>query len=478
MESFEDHKILIVEDDDGLGRLLLDEVQDAGHDGRWVPTAEKALPMITSWVPDVVVSDLRLPGMDGLDLLRTTHARLTDRRPDFLIITAFGTISKAVEALKAGAEDFMTKPLDLEHFVLGVNRILEKRRLRQEVVRIRNLMGSDNFHGLFGHSRPMMGLFAQIRQLAKSDGPVLILGESGTGKELVARAIHREGPRSEGTFLAVNCAGIPEHLLESEFFGHEAGAFTGAGKSRKGLFAEAQGGTLLLDEISEMPLPLQAKLLRVLQDGKIRPLGGNRETQVDVRILAATHQDLEREVQHGHFRQDLFYRLETFILRIPPLREREEDIDLLANHFLQKFALRSHKAIKGFHTEACEMLQAYPFPGNVRELQNAVERAVTFCSEETVTPVHLPARIRKAFQSGRTDPVEIVAGLNAAQDSLPTLAAVENDYIRHVLQTVNGNKRKAANILGIGRRTLYRRLEEIAAQQQAGGSEQHPTAQS
>jgi DNA-binding NtrC family response regulator len=311
---------------------------------------------------------------------------------------------------------------------------------------------------MYGHSRSMLKLFEQIRKVAKAGGPVLIFGESGTGKELVAQAIHKESRGRDQTFLAVNCAGIPEHLLESEYFGHESGAFTGAGKSRRGLFAEAEGGTLLLDEISEMPISLQAKLLRMLQDGKIRPVGGNREQQVNVRVLAATHQDLEEEVRRGHFRQDLFYRLETFTLRVPPLRERGEDIDLLVGHFLQKFTLRSRKFIKGFSADAFEIMRRYPFPGNVRELQNAVERAVTFCQEDKILPEHLPPRIRNASSSDDSVTGDFLAPSTTTPTNLPPLAEIENRYIRHVLHTVKGNKRRAAAILGIGRRTLYRRL--------------------
>ena len=301
-----DSKVLIVEDDKGLGQLLTEEVQDNGLEGYWCSSAEEALGMMSSWNPDLVVSDLRLPGMDGLEFLKKVRDEFPENQPDFLIITAFGTISKAVETLKAGAEDFLTKPLDLDHFMITVERVLRNRALRLEVKQIKSLLNSDSFHDMYGQSRSMRFLFDQITRVAQADGPVLILGESGTGKELVARAIHGESKRAKNPFLAVNCAGIPEHLLESEFFGHKAGAFTGASKTRQGLFAEAHGGTLLLDEISEMPLFMQAKLLRLLQDGKVRPVGGNQEEQVDVRILAATHRDLEEEVRQGHFREDLF----------------------------------------------------------------------------------------------------------------------------------------------------------------------------
>ncbi len=460
-EEAEKGMVLIVEDDRALGSLLLEEVQDSGFEARLIPSAEEAAGLMEHWWPDLVVCDLRLPGVDGLTFLRRVFEKVPDSPPGFLIITAFGTIPKAVEALKAGAEDFLTKPLDLEHFMLCVKRIMERKRLRETVNRMRGLLAIDSFHGIYGQSTSMRILFDQIRRVAHAQGPVLIFGESGSGKELVARAIHKESPRSRGPFLPVNCAGIPEHLMESEFFGHAAGSFTGAQKSRQGLFAEAEGGSLLLDEVSEMPLFLQAKLLRILQDGKLRRVGDNREYQVDVRVLGATHRDLEEEVNQGHFREDLFYRLETFTLRVPPLRERGEDVELLAGRFLQQFSLAMEKRIKGFSTRALELITEYPFPGNVRELRNAVERAVTFASGNWIRTEHLPARIRD-HRAGTQEPPAQVWGSGEAEEELPALAEVERRYIQYILDRVGGNKRRAASILGIGRRTLYRRLGEEA----------------
>ncbi|WP_028575658.1 sigma-54-dependent transcriptional regulator [Desulfonatronovibrio hydrogenovorans] len=460
-------RILIVEDDQELGNLLKEEVLDHGLEARWTGSAEEAAQIMEKWLPDMVITDLRLPGANGLDLLLKTHRDYPETPPDFLVITAFGTISKAVETLKAGAEDFLTKPLDLDHFMITVSRILRNRRLRMEISMIKSLLHDDGFHGLFGKSRAMNLLFDQIRRVAKADGPVLIVGESGTGKELVARAIHQESRHHEGPFLAVNCAGVPEHLLESEFFGHKSGAFTGAGRSRDGLFAEAHNGTLLLDEISEMPLLLQAKLLRTLQDGKIRPVGANHEQETNVRVLAATNRDLEQETKNGNFRDDLFFRLETFTLNIPPLRDRQEDLELLAGKFLQTFNVQTGKNIQGFDESSLLLLEQYPFPGNVRELKNAVERAVTFCDGKLILPRHLPSRIRKstALIPGIKD-LPTRTAWNS--EHLKSLAMVEQDYIRHVLERVQGNKRKAASILGIGRRTLYRKLDQSGREEQDG----------
>jgi DNA-binding NtrC family response regulator len=444
-----------VEDDEGLAGLLAEEISEAGYTARSVASAEQARAVLQQWEPDLVVSDVRLPGASGLELLKKVVSMHVP--PAFIVITAFGTISQAVEALKSGADDFLTKPLDLDHFMHRVVRSLETRRLRQEVERFRQIFDFDNFHGMYGQSRCMRILFDQILQMAPASGPVLIIGESGTGKELVAKAVHAESDRSQGPFIAVNCAGIPEHLMESEFFGHTAGAFTGASKSREGLFHEADGGTLLLDEIAEMPLGLQAKLLRILQDGRIRPIGGNREKNVDVRILAATHQDLEEEVEKGVFRQDLFYRLETFTLRIPPLRDRAEDIELLAGRLLTRFSTQMGRNLHGFSDDALWLLQQYDFPGNVRELQNAVERAVTFCQGSRIKPEDLPARIRNGAKQNDLN-YDFQQNFGNTGQRLPTLAEVEKKYISHVLEKTGGNKKKAADILGVARRTLYRRL--------------------
>ncbi|MFU8831447.1 MAG: sigma-54-dependent transcriptional regulator, partial [Wenzhouxiangella sp.] len=325
-------RVMVVEDDRSLAELLVEELESEGHKARAWQSAEEALAGMDEFEPDLVVSDLKLPGMDGLALLKQIRSR--HAAPSVLMISAFGTVDRAVAALKAGADNFLTKPLDMDHFTLSVERLLANRQLQDQIQRFRQAFDRESFHEIEGASRPMRVLFDRIGQIARADGPVLVYGESGTGKDLVARAIHAESSRAEKPFQAVNCAGVPADLLESEFFGHSAGAFSGADRARPGLFQEASGGTLFLDEIGEMPTPLQAKLLRALQDGQIRPVGADREHSVDVRVIAATNVDLMGKVESGQFRSDLYYRLETFLLEVPPLRERSEDLDLLAMSFL------------------------------------------------------------------------------------------------------------------------------------------------
>ena len=456
--------VLLVEDDVSLRTMLMEELEERDCTVMPAGSLPEARTLLENTTPDLVVTDLRLPGENGEQLLK--ELRAASSQPAVLIITAFGSIPQAVACLKEGADDFLTKPLDMDHFLAVTDRVLETRRLRLEVDRFRDLIGRTDFHGMIGASPVMKRLFQHIRQMASAGGPVLIMGESGTGKELVAKAIHQESDRKRHPFIAVNCAGLPEHLVESELFGHEAGAFTGATRKRPGLFARADGGVLFLDEIGELPLSVQAKFLRVLQDGSIRPVGSNREQQVDVRVFAATNRSLGEMVQAGDFREDLYFRLETFGLTVPPLRERgEDDLDILAGYFLQRYSLELNKPIEGFSAEAMQCLKAYSFPGNVRELANAVERAVTFAHGEYIQPEAFPDRIRKAHlkespptSEFKDHPPELVSKL-LGDDILPTLKEMEDNYIRYVLERVGGNKRRAAALLGIGRRTLYRRLE-------------------
>lgn len=446
--------ILLIEDDQSLGQLLAEELETDGYTLQRAGTVAEAQQQLKQQRPSLIVSDLRLPDGDGMQVLSFQQAE----HPGipFIVITAFGTVDQAVDALKAGADDFLTKPLSTDHLRLKIKRLLAQADINRQLAEIQASQSGGENLGLVGESPAMARLRTEIRQVARSQAAVLINGESGTGKELVARAVHEQSDRSGRAFLAVNCAGIPPDLMESEFFGHEAGAFTGARQGRKGLFAEASGGTLLLDEIGEMPLALQAKLLRVLQEGSIKPVGSDHEEIVDVRILAATHVDLMKAVGQGDFREDLYYRLETLTLAVPPLRERGEDIELLAMHFLKEASRRHNRGFIKLSDVSLRVIRDYPFPGNVRELSSAIERAVTFCEGDTIQPEHLPERIRKR-QSDSAQPVSVPGGVNLSE--WPTLDALQQDYVGKVMAAVDGNKRRAAQILGINRRTLYRWLE-------------------
>lgn len=453
--------ILLVEDDRGLRELLQEELEAEGYQVIACGDAEQGKQALASQAPDLLISDLRLPGADGLSLL--PNLGLSDSPPAVLIITAFGSVQQAVKALQAGADDFLTKPLEMDHFLLTVSRLLDNRKLRNEVHHYRSLLAVEQFNGMIGQSPAMQHMFHQIRQIADAEGPVLVQGESGTGKELVARALHDLSSRRNGPYMVVNCGGIPSELMESEFFGHAAGAFTGARTQRAGLFQQANGGSLLLDELGEMPLALQAKLLRVLQDGKVRPVGSDHEIQLDVRIIGATNRNLTEAVADGGFREDLFYRLETFALQVPPLRARGEDIQQLTAFFLTRFNARQKQSIKGFSDAALTLLQHYSFPGNVRELQNAVERAATFCDTPLIEVQHLPQRIREQADTSASPATITTLPILSNQPfdvtAMPTLETVQRQYIHQVLAAADGNKRRAADILGITRRTLYRWIE-------------------
>lgn len=455
------HPVLVVEDDADLSALLAEELAEDGYAVTAVSDGEAGRQALAGQEYELVLCDLRLPGLDGMGLLAEV-ARFPDP-PAFILITAFGTVPQAVEALKAGADDFLTKPLDLEHLRVRVARTLEHRAMRREVAWHRSHGQSEqaHFHGLVGQSEPMRRLYDQLRQVAGAGGPVLIEGESGTGKELAARAVHAESPRAGGPFVAVNCASVPSELMESELFGHHAGAFTGAGQGRRGLFAEADGGTLFLDEVGDMPLSLQATLLRVLQDGRVRPVGGEKEQQVDVRVVTATNRDLHQAMEAGEFRSDLYYRLETFALRLPPLRERGEDVDLLIGRFVAELARELGRGAVEVSEEALACLQGYAFPGNVRELRNTIERAVTFCREGVIRKADLPERIQSVAAPAVAQPSGGEGELLA--DGLVTLAELERRYVARVLESVDHNKRAAAEILGISRRSLYRYLERAEA---------------
>lgn len=443
--------VLVVDDDAAMAEMVSRSLGRKGYACLWRVSAQEALEVARAAPPDVVVTDLRMAGLDGLALC----AQLARELPEVpvVVLTAFGSLETAVGAIRAGAYDFLTKPIDLDALGLVVDRAAEHRALRAEVHRLRDALDETRqFDELVGGSPVMQRLYTLLGQIAVTDASVLITGETGTGKEVVARALHRRGSRPEGPFVAINCAAMPSALLESELFGHTRGAFTDAQRDRTGLFTRADGGTLLLDEIGEMPLDMQVKLLRALQERKVRPVGADREVPFDARIVAATNRDLETLIADGRFREDLFFRLDVIRVELPPLRARGSDVLLLAQAFLVRDAARANKSIKGLSPEAAAQLLAYPWPGNVRELQNCIERAVAMTSTELLVVGDLPERVRD----------HVVSHVVVAADdpsALVPMDEVERRYITRVLVAVGGNKTQAARILGFDRKTLYNKLE-------------------
>ncbi len=435
-------RILVVDNDLEMVRLLEGHIDREGYEVVTATSGADAIALIARENFDVVLTDLVMDEADGLEVVRAVQRSSPGAR--VIIMTAFGSIDSAIRTMRAGAYDYLTKPFRLDEVSLAVTRALDDRRLREENRRLREQVDRQfSFDKILGRSRVMQLVFDRIRAVADSDATVLLLGESGTGKELVARAIHNASARRGGPFVPVNCAAIPDSLLESELFGHEKGAFTGALRRHHGLFEQAGGGTLFLDEVADVPLALQAKLLRVLQDKQIRPLGSAREIQLDLRVISATHRDLTAMVSDGTFREDLYYRLAVIPVRLPSLRERPEDIMLLANHFLARAAGAAGKTIEGFDEEATTWLAQHRWPGNVRELENMVERAVTLAREARITRADLGTEFVSAAPAG---------------GHRPTLAEVEEQYIRRVLEETKGDKSAAARLLGISVRTLQRRF--------------------
>jgi DNA-binding NtrC family response regulator len=394
-----------------------------------------------------------MPDLDGLDLLR--EVRAVDPSPYVITITAFGSIDTAIRAVKLGAYDYVTKPFEFDQLLMTIEKALGERDLRSEVNRLRaEVARRDRLENLIGRSQAMQEIFDLIRRVSGSPANVLITGESGTGKELVARAIHAHSPRKACPFVGVNCAAIPGTLLESDLFGYKRGAFTDARTDRQGMFVEANGGTMFLDEITELPVALQPKLLRVLQEHEVRPLGASRSERIDVRVIAATNRDVEASLRNGEFREDLYYRLNVIQVQIPPLRARTEDILPLAEHFLARSAARAGKSLRGFHEAANKILLGHHWPGNVRELENVVERAVALCDRTIIGAEDLPPALRERKNPDRLG-TAVAQGL--------TLDQLEREYIERVLQAEGGNKTRAAQRLGLDRKTLYRKLDEYAA---------------
>src|SRR3954463_3632236 len=455
-------QLLVVDDDSAMRDFLSESLVDEGYRVDVAAGGRSGVDRVRAGGIDLVVTDVKMPDMDGLDMLAEIRAPSgTDNPPHVVVITAFGSIETAKRALKLGAHDYITKPFEIDDLLVAVEKALDERTLRPEVARLRQEVARPyRFENIIGKSAPMQDVFALIRRLSGSSANVLITGESGTGKELVARALHFNSPRAKKQFVPVNCAAIPDTLLESELFGYKRGAFTDARTDRPGQFLEADGGTIFLDEIGDLPPPLQAKLLRVLQEKEVRPLGAARSEKVDVRVLSATNRDLAQRMAEGAFREDLFYRLNVIEVMLPPLRDRAEDVLPLSAHFLTEAAGRSAKRIMAFTQAALKILLAYPWPGNVRELENVVERAVALAEGEQLGPDDLPSQVRERRSS------DVLAGALARG---LTLAELEREYISRVLQAEGGNKTRAAQRLGLDRKTLYRKLEEYAALAANGG---------
>jgi DNA-binding NtrC family response regulator len=444
-------RVLFVDDDKSLCSWVEGALARRGFEVCSRSSADEAIELVSHDEFDVVVSDLKLPRLNGVALCE----RIVANRPDLpvIVVTAFGSMDAAIAAIRAGAYDFIAKPFEIEALSLAIERAAQTRSLRDEVKRLRSLAqlpAEDS--GLLGESHAMLELRGLLSKVADTDSSVLISGESGTGKEIAARALHKASRRKNGPFVAVNCAAMPEALLEAELFGHDKGAFTDAKMARTGLFKQADGGTLFLDEIGDMPIGLQPKLLRALEQRTVRPLGSSHEVGFDTRLIAATHRDLASAASEGRFREDLFYRINVIELSLPPLRARGSDVLLLGQHFVREFADRAHKPVTGLSPGAAERLLAYVWPGNVRELRNCIERAVALTQYEQITVDDLPERIR-AYRSSFV----VVASDNPAE--LVPLEDVERRYILRVLESVQGNKTLAARILGLDRVTLYRKLE-------------------
>ena len=444
-------KVLICEDD-RVARELLEEIMRAeGLAVDAVGTGDAAIERAIPDEYDLVISDVQLgDGASGMDVLDAFRKKASDT--PVVLITAFGDVTGAMAAIQRGAHDYVSKPFDVEELRTTVRRALERSRLADaERAKGGNTIARTRLDEIVGRSPAMLEVYKLVARVAVTQSTVLVIGESGTGKELVARAIHSNSPRRNGPFVAVNCTALTESLLESELFGHQKGAFTGATEKKRGLFEEATGGTLFLDEIGDVGGKMQAQLLRVLQEGEIRRVGGGESVKVDARVVAATNRDLEDEVRAGRFREDLYFRLNVVTVRLPPLRERRSDVRILAQHFLAKYAAREKRELLGVAPEAIDALERYAWPGNVRELENAIERSLALSKEGVLLPSDLPPEIAHG-SSPLAPPPNLI-------DDRPQLAELERRYMELILRETGGNKKRAAEILGIDRRTLYRTIE-------------------
>jgi DNA-binding NtrC family response regulator len=440
-------RILVVDDEANARSALVELLREEGYSVEGAADGFKALGKLTELAPDLVLTDLKMPGMDGIDLLKKIHAH--DQGIAVVVMTAFGAVETAVAAMRAGASDYLTKPVNVVEMSLVVKREIGQRRLRAEAGMLRaRLAERYGLRNMIGDSAPMQEVFKTVEQVAGARASVLITGESGTGKELIAAGIHEKSPRAKGPFVKLHCAALAESILESELFGHERGAFTGAATRRDGRFFQANGGTLFLDEVGEISPAVQVKLLRFLQEREFERVGGNETINVDVRIIAATNRNLPQRVQEGKFREDLFYRLNVINIEMPALRERPSDVPSLAGHFLRKYAAENGKAISGFSDDALARLGGYWWPGNVRELENVIERAVVLCRGQEITGAELPPSLV---------PPKAGSGLLIPGS---TLDAVERYVITKTLESTGGSTSRAAEILGISVRKVQYKLHE------------------
>ncbi|MFH1437548.1 MAG: sigma-54 dependent transcriptional regulator [Pseudomonadota bacterium] len=443
--------ILIVEDDDVMRRSLSKLLKKEKYAVEEAVDGDAGFSKARDTAYDLIITDLKMPGKDGIELLRSVKA--VHPQTLIIVITAYATIDTAIQAIKEGAEDYIPKPFNLDQIRLVIRRVLEKKNLLAENMYLRNeLQGKYRFENIIGKSPAMLKVFEMIAKVADSKATVLITGETGTGKELVARAVHFNSSRSNGVFLPVDCVSLSENLLESELFGHVKGAFTGAIRNKKGIFEIADKGTIFLDEIGDISPSLQLKLLRVLDEGVIQPVGGTERASVDVRVITATNRNLETMVESGVFRQDLYFRLNVVSIELPALRERIEDIVLLSKHFLEKYCRESGREIPRISAEALLLLEAYHWPGNIREIENTIERAVLLEASEEISPESLPDKIARKGADQQVD-----------QDSkiMQTLEGMARSHVMTVLDKTQGNRTKAADILGINRTTLWRMLKRL-----------------
>lgn len=449
-------RILIVDDDKSMCEMLEAYLRRRNFIPVWYTSGEEAFSSLKNKDFDIVLSDLNMPNMNGIELCE----RIVANRPDIpvIVITAFGSLDTAIAAIRAGAYDFVIKPIDLDLLALSLERVMKHRNLQEKVkILSKALEKSQRYDELIGGSPTMRKMFTQMDRIANTDSSVLITGESGTGKELVALALHRQNNQRTGPFVAINCSALPHSLLESELFGHKRGAFTDAKENRKGLFLQAEGGTLFLDEIGEIPMILQPKLLRALEERCIRPIGDNLEINFNVRIIAASNRDLESAIADKRFREDLYYRLNVIEIKVPPLRSRGTDTLLLARYFIEQFAAHAGKHIIGISKGAATKILDYNWPGNVRELRNCMERAVALTIYEKISVEDLPEKIR-AYRSSK-----IFFECSDPKDLLP-LEEIQRRYILYVLKSVGGNRTLASRVLGLDRKTLYRKLQVYSSE--------------